>query len=272
MTDHRSDRGLDRRRDPIFVGYLPTPTRDRWFLGRSIPILLVVVAIIAAGLSSDQRPPGDGVWDLSTEVVLEGELVPGPYPVIRVADPEAVGGVRTWLLVEPGKFGTVPRLRELGIGDESGTTPVRARGFRIERDGRAMLELLPGADGLEIVDGGTIASPPLETVRLEPTGSFRGEIVDAKCWLGVMKPGAGKPHKACATLCIDGGVPPMLVWLDEEGRRRRAIVVGEDGESIVARFRMLVADPVVLVGRLEQRDDLVILRVDADDDAIRRAG
>ena len=64
----------------------------------------------------------------------------------------------------------------------------------------------------------------------------------------------------------------MLVWLDEDGRRRRAIVVGEDGESIVARFRMLVADPVVLVGRLEQRDDLVILRVDADDDAIRRAG
>ena len=50
MTDHRSDRGLDRRRDPIFVGYLPTPTRDRWFLGRSIPILLVVVAIIAAAI------------------------------------------------------------------------------------------------------------------------------------------------------------------------------------------------------------------------------
>ena len=44
------------------------------------------------------------------------------------------------------------------------------------------------------------------------------------------------------------------------------------GHIEMGRVATGVADPVVLVGRLEQRDDLVILRVDADDDAIRRAG
>jgi hypothetical protein len=28
-----------------------------------------------------------------------------------------------------------------------------------------------------------------------------GEIVDSKCFLGVMVPGSGKTHKECASLC-----------------------------------------------------------------------
>ena len=37
-----------------------------------------------------------------------------------------------------------------------------------------------------------------------------GEVVDPKCWLGDMKPGDGKAHAACARLCMEGGIPPML--------------------------------------------------------------
>ena len=40
---------------------------------------------------------------------------------------------------------------------------------------------------------------------------LRGEIIDPKCFAGAMKPGEGKPHKACAVLCLRGGIPPMFL-------------------------------------------------------------
>jgi hypothetical protein len=43
--------------------------------------------------------------------------------------------------------------------------------------------------------------------------TLKGEIIDPKCYLGAMKPGGGKTHKA-RHACISGGVPPMLVTRD----------------------------------------------------------
>ena len=50
-----------------------------------------------------------------------------------------------------------------------------------------------------------------------PLGSLQieGEIVDIKCWLGRMKPGDGRTHRACGQFCIQGGIPPHM------GRTRR---------------------------------------------------
>ena len=46
----------------------------------------------------------------------------------------------------------------------------------------------------------------------------KGEIVDSKCYLGVMNPGNLKAHRACAINCIQGGVPPVLLVRDGGGR------------------------------------------------------
>jgi hypothetical protein len=46
----------------------------------------------------------------------------------------------------------------------------------------------------------------------------RGEIVDSKCFLGVMVPGSGKTHKDCASLCLRGGIPPALYVRDQSGQ------------------------------------------------------
>lgn len=271
MTPPSPRNRLDRRGDPIFVGYLPTPARDRRFLLVVIPLLLVGVVLLAIGRSLDQGSPGQGIWDTGHLRTLEGELVPGTYPVLRVADPDSSGGVRSWLLVEQGKFGPQARVRSLLEADDASSAfPARARGFRIERDGQPMLELLPGTEGLERLTGTSDDALPAPATRVGEPGRYRGEIVDAKCWLGVMKPGAGKRHKACATLCIGGGVPPMMVWIDASGQRRRAVLVGPEGASVFGRIRDWIADPVELTGRLEQRDDLVYLRLGSTPDAIRR--
>jgi hypothetical protein len=44
-----------------------------------------------------------------------------------------------------------------------------------------------------------------------------GEIVDSKCYVGVMNPGRGKVHRDCAVRCISGGLPPTLLVRDESG-------------------------------------------------------
>ena len=70
MTEQRHG---DRRADPIFVGYLPTPSKDHAFLRLWLPILLIITVIVAVGLSIKQPLPGQGVWDLGKELALELE-------------------------------------------------------------------------------------------------------------------------------------------------------------------------------------------------------
>jgi hypothetical protein len=44
-----------------------------------------------------------------------------------------------------------------------------------------------------------------------------GEIVDSKCFFGVMNPGAGKVHRDCAARFISGGIPPAFLVRDSSG-------------------------------------------------------
>jgi len=87
--------------------------------------------------------------------------------------------------------------------------------------------------------------------------TLRGEIVDAKCYLGAMKPGDGRTNKECATLCVRGGIPPMLVHQTAEGRLGYALVAGIDGRAVggvgePGGFLLpLIAEPVEVEGELE---------------------
>jgi hypothetical protein len=91
--------------------------------------------------------------------------------------------------------------------------------------------------------------------------TLRGEIVDTKCYLGAMKPGAGRPHKECATLCISGGVPPCLLFCDEQGNARTALLLDPSGGPLSPDAFPFIADPVEVVGDLEEQGGLLRLRV-----------
>ena len=120
-----------------------------------------------------------------------------------------------------------------------------------------MIELAPAG----IVDVGASREPEASERSL---GEFvlAGEIVDSKCHLGVMKPGEGKTHRACAARCISGGAPPMLWVRDGSGRERRFLLAGRDGRQIGAEILGVVAEPVEVTGEVLSRDDLWILRTE----------
>ncbi len=102
-----------------------------------------------------------------------------------------------------------------------------------------MIELLPGS--LSAVGQGD--SLPLS----ESLGEIQltGEIVDSKCFFGVMNPGAGKVHRDCAARCISGGVPPAFLVRDSCGKTVTLLLAHWKRELLDH-----IAEPVTIRGRL----------------------
>lgn len=242
--------------DPFYVGYLPLPKAIKRFI---VPWLVgnIVLAVgIAVIVSQQHREPGDGTWDTGQVVVIEGLLTSDPYPVLQTDS-------HTYILVEQGKIGVQDRLKAEGI--ESG--PVTATGFLIEREGRHVLELDASIDRpLKVND---LPGMTLEATRENlGTHTLVGEIVDPKCYLGVMQPGDGKTHKTCATLCIKGGIPPMFLVRDAQGKTAAYLLTDAQGNAMPEAYHAYIADPVELTGRVLRDRDLLTLQ--ADFDGIRR--
>lgn len=244
-----------RVEDRIYVGHRTATPKDRRFLRIALPLAVAAFLGTAATIASRQVNPDRGaVWETGHEIEVAGELVADPFPMLRISDPTVEGGVRRIMLVSMGKHGADAQVAPFLSSQRS---PVAARGYRIERDGQRMLEL---AEGEAVVAGGVLpAESPRRTIG---EVVLRGEIVDSKCWLGVMQPGEGKAHRDCATLCIRGGVPPSIVCRAPDGSWRRAVLVDEQGEPL--RFERLaawIAMPVEVRGVAETADGLAFVRV-----------
>ncbi|HKC35989.1 MAG TPA: hypothetical protein VKB95_08000 [Chitinophagaceae bacterium] len=91
------------------------------------------------------------------------------------------------------------------------------------------------------------------------TQTIRGEIIDPKCYFGVMKPGEGKVHRDCAIRCILGGIPPVLHVQNEKGESNYYLIVGPNGEKMNEAVQDVVAEPVSIEARVVQQDDWIIL-------------
>ncbi|MBY0373370.1 MAG: hypothetical protein K2Q23_05205 [Bryobacteraceae bacterium] len=110
--------------------------------------------------------------------------------------PHLIADGHRWPLVATGKQGL------------KGSTPGLAtlRGALIQRGMIRMLEVETGS--LRILRP---SSAPVAAPQSLGRAIMTGEIVDAKCYLGVMNPGAGTVHRACARRCLAGGLPAALV-------------------------------------------------------------
>jgi hypothetical protein len=110
-----------------------------------------------------------------------------------------------------------------------------------------------------IADG----TPPAAEGREDPgLVTLVGEIVDSKCFMGVMKPGNLKTHRACAARCVSGGIPPVLVVRDEKGRASYLLLTDADGRRVNERVLDRIAEPLEITGRLRRHGDLLELRAD----------
>jgi hypothetical protein len=244
--------------DTFYVGYLEPKPETARRLKRLAAVLVVLAGIVAMALAIATGPFDRATYEYATEREWQGRLEATPYPVL-IARTHAVAGspfgaYERYPLVAQGKHGA-----DALIAGLDGAT-VRLKGRRIVRQETTMLEVVPGTierfePSLPENDKRTPAS------QIENLGhtTFHGEIVDSKCFLGVMNPGRLEVHRACAIRCIAGGVPPMLFVRESEGREAHLLLVDQNGQPLNDRVLGLVAYPVTIEGRLERRDDLYYL-------------
>ena len=240
----------------LYVGYLPVPVGIRRFVWVAAPMLVVLVAIAAVVIARTQPNPGTGVWEMTEERVFTGVLATRPYPMLYVAD-RGDGRPGYVLLVEVGKHGGGKRA---AVYDGK---HISVSGWLLHRDGRFMVEMAPGEEAIREVAGEPVgvSTPPRAMGRV----TLRGEIVDSKCFLGTMKPGHGKTHKECATLCITGGIPPVLVVRDAKGAATYYLLTDEEGGALSSAAWPMIADPVEVSGELEDVGGTMRLRVRGGD-------
>lgn len=240
--------------DDFYVGYLKSapPALARWV--RAVAIGLVVAAtLVALVLVNLQGRFDPGVFEFGVEREFSGVLVESPYPMLLVDAPGARVPGSAYLLVAFGKHGAAPAVAGLD------GRQVRLRGSLIYNQGLTMIELVDGS----VETLATAATPPPAELEL---GSFTlaGEIVDSKCYLGVMKPGREKPHRACAELCIRGGIPPLFRVETDGGEVVQLLLVDVAGEPVNERVLDLVAEPVEITGRVTRAGDRLVLAADPE--------
>jgi hypothetical protein len=239
--------------DPFFVGYfrkVPPQIGNFALAAAAVIVALVAVMALIVPLGAVDTGPGRYADDLRGGA-LTGVIDPLPYPILRVP---AAGDnpARAVLLGGQEKFGAQQQTAA------AGPVPVDVRGIFVRRGDMEMLLVRP--------DGVVQSAAPVSEFSPRPTedlGRWRltGEICDGKCYAGAMKPGTGLAHKACANLCILTGLPPVLVMeLPVEGSTV-VLLADADGGPMPEALYDMTAVPVVMEGRLERRDDLLIFRI-----------
>ena len=233
----------------IYVGYLPLPPGYRRFAVTAVALLAGAAVLAAAVLANQQQSTGDAVWEYGDYREVTGVLREHPYPMLEVS--AADGRQAIHLLVQEFKYGAQEPAKGLH------GRRVKVTASRLERAGRKMLELKAGAS---IVPTG----PRAELLEAQPGGAvtIRGEIIDPKCYLGAMKPGGGKVHRACAVLCLKGGIAPMFVTRTAEKRETFYVLTDARGDPILDPLLPHVGLPVELSGERVTYGELVELRVD----------
>lgn len=246
----------------FYVGYLPkAPAALARFVRRAVFGLGVLATGLALLLVLSQNPFAKSVFEYGTVRSFEGVVVLQPYPSLWVQRPGTVSGedeFSQYLLVAPGKHGAEGLLA--GFGGQT----VRLRGqliFREDaREGRSMIEVVPGS--IELMPR---SSPSPEKIQDLGPLTVAGEIVDSKCYLGVMNPGRGKVHRDCAARCISGGIPPIFITTQAEtpDGRDQFLLIGADGRALGPdALRDFIAEPITIRGELLRKGDAEFLQID----------
>ena len=256
--------GADKARE-FYVGYLDRapPRLGRWL--KAIVVLLWIGGAFLAGVwISAQRRFDAGVFEFGAPRHFEGIVVMKPYPsllVERLGVPGTQPAFSRYLLAGPGKQGA-----DALVAPYDGQA-VSLSGELIYRDLQTMIKLDHDSIQRLPADGRDHYHVPALELQPRAMGAIevQGEIVDPQCYFGIMKPGFGVPHRACAIRCLAGGVPPVL-----RGRTLGSVdtpmnyflLLGPDGTRINAQLLPQVGETLKLKGQSVAYGDLLALEID----------
>ena len=226
-------------------------------------ILLFIGLVLTVVLF--QKPFNQYVFEFGNTKEFTGTYIDNPYPML-ISDPGQVpeGFSNTILLVGYGKFGAMGIMNK--IQEKQGQLhgkKITLSGTLIYGDKKTLLELTDQQASFISIVNQEISST-LPQLIPNPSIELNGEILDPKCYFGVMKPGEGKIHKSCAIRCISGGIPP--VFRQETGDINNPytyyLLVGTEGKTINQAVLPWVAEQVKIEGNPNTLLDWNIVFVD----------
>ena len=248
---------MPKSEKPFYVGYLATPAGLRIFLWVVTAVLVLGAGAMGYAIGATQDDPGEGRFrfDYGRQTVT-GVLEMTPTPILHVTDgSEQIPNGRTLMLSGPGKRGVIERAEPLA------GQLVTASGVLLERGDLDMLQVRGGRQGLVAADGDLpdVAQP-------QDLGRWKlaGEICDGKCYAGAMRPGNGLAHKACANLCLDGGIPPVFVSSQPVEGSNFLMITGPDGSPMPEAAYDRVAQFISVEGQITKHGDLLVFAIDPD--------
>jgi hypothetical protein len=239
--------------EDFYTGYLPKMPKS---LAKIIKFFVVLAFVAAIGLAIlswiEQKPFAKSVFEFGTVKGFEGTIQARPIPFLLIEKSEKNNGLPTYErfpLVAEGKHGA-----EVQSFDGQ---RVKLKGTRIYRDDLQMIEVI--GDTIQTVE----ANQNLTDEKAVNLGNFtlKGEIVDSKCYLGVMNPGQSKPHRDCAVACLRGGIPPLFIVKDSAGNISELWLLSEKGESVNKEILDFVAEPIEISGEVSQKGDQIFFKI-----------
>ena len=239
--------------EDFYIGYLPKMPKN---LARIIKTFVVLAFVAAIGLTViswiGQKPFAKSVFEFGTVKEFEGTIQARPIPFLLVEKSEKNNGLPTFErfpLVAEGKHG----FETSGIDGKK----VKLKGTRIYRDDLQMLEVV--ADSIQTLE----TSQKLTEEKSESLGNFtlKGEIVDSKCYLGVMNPGQSKPHRDCAVACLRGGIPPLFIVKDASGNVSELWLLSDKNEPVNKEILDFVAEPIEITGEVSRIGNQLFFKI-----------
>src|SRR5437016_5466518 len=244
--------------DDFYIGWEAKAAPSICNTVRKVVMAMLLLALLApVVLAISQRMIRASVFEWGTHKTFSGILQAQPYPHLLVPRPGNAGGLARYsafYLVAPWKFG----LNHEAIAAFDGKS-VGLKGTLIYRGDQTMIETRP--EWIHGAENASATNAPPPSVPLG-TQTLVGEIVDSKCFLGVMNPGQLIPHRACAIRCISGGCPPVLLVRQKSGPAIYLLLVSSDGKPVNKQVLDMVAEPLEITGEVERQGELLILRAD----------
>ena len=238
----------------FYVGYLPKAPAGISRRIRAVVIALMVIAVAGAiTFASVQRTFVPAMFEYGKVRSFEGIIERKPFPTLLVKRPgSSDSGSSHYLLVAEGKHGADDEVSEF-----EGKS-VRLLGTLIYRGNQTMVEVVKGS----IAVAGS-AEALLATAKALGVFELSGEIVDGKCYLGVMNPGSGKVHRDCAARCLSGGVPTLFATNEFRGEPA-VLQLADSSQKPLPKAAFLdhVGQPVRLKGTVVEDGDTLIFEID----------
>ena len=249
--------------DEFYVGYLPkAPKKTSAFVKKVVAVAGVSICVVAIMLALYQKKFSKAMFEFGINSKVEGYYFEKPVPHLAVPLGVSSDGkeiFRNVILVGFGKAGATDVMSR--IQQTEGKSIVGAKlaltGFMISGNGKTLLQVTFEDNNNLVFLGG--ATSPKQSMDSTSTLSVSGEIVDPKCYFGVMKPGEGKAHRSCAIRCIAGGIPPVLHATTPD---EYFLIVNEKWQPANEDVLAIVGDHITVMGKEIIWNDWKILKVD----------